>query len=136
MDVTQRQKYTAGDAGGRAESMEEGIAAGLDRLRDLPIKELRAKYCEVFGQPPKTTNKHHLVRRIAWQVQVEIAGDLPEQAWARAAEIADDGVLDVARHAVSKRKRKRFDWRLPAPGTELSRVYRARRIRAQGVAGG
>ena len=120
--------------------MEEGIAAGLDRLRDLPIKELRAKYCEVFGQPPKTTNKHHLVRRIAWQVQVAIAGDLPERAMARAAEIADEGVLngrvDGARHAVSKRKRKRFDWRLPAPGTELSRVYRDRRILVQVVAGG
>src|SRR5213592_3850314 len=136
MDVTQRQKYIAGDAGGRAESMQEEIGAGLDRLRDLPIKELRAKYCEVFGAPPKTTNKYHLVRRIAWQLQVAVAGDLPERALARAAEIADDGVLDGARQAVPKRKRKRFDWRLPAPGTELSRVYRDRRILVQVVAGG
>src|SRR6058998_1735483 len=77
---------------------------------------------------------------IAWQLQVEIAGDLPERAWARAAEIADEGVLngrvDGARHAVSKRKRKRFDRRLPVPGTELSRVYRDRRILVQVVAGG
>ena len=61
------------------------------------------------------------------------------ERWARAAEIADDGVLngrvDGVRHAVSK-KRKRLDWRLPLPGTELSRVYRDRRILVQVVAGG
>ena len=67
----------------------------IEQLRRMPIAELRERYQEVFGDQTATTHKQHLVRRIAWRLQVLAEGDLSERAHRRAMKIADDRDLRV-----------------------------------------
>ena len=69
-----------------------GQIADLGRMQ---IAELRERYQEVFGQQTATAHKQHLVRRIAWRLQVLAEGDLSERAHHRALKIADDRDLRV-----------------------------------------
>ena len=42
----------------------------IEKLGRMRIAELRERYQEVFGEPTATAHKQHLVRRIAWRLQV------------------------------------------------------------------
>src|SRR3954463_16490984 len=103
--------------------MEDSIQDQLAQLRGMDMEELRTRYCDVFNTQPKTTNKFHLVRRIAWQIQMRTSGDLSSEALRLAAEIADEGLLngrgDESNGA--RRRKRRLDSRLPGQGTELIR---------------
>lgn len=61
--------------------------AGLQRMT---IRELRARYAEVFGEETRAGNMAWLVKRIAWRLQSLAEGDLTESARQRAAELAND----------------------------------------------
>src|SRR6266567_6786614 len=95
----------------------------IEKLGRLRIGELRERYQEVFGEPTATAHKQHLVRRIAWRLQVLAEGDLSERAHRRALKIADDRDLRVnvpARvmhlgRGAAKRKPIPPDWRRPRP---------------------
>ena len=110
-------------------------------MRGMEIKQLRAKYTELFGDPPRSRHKGHLVRRIAWRMQALVEGDLSERARQRAAELADDTCLRLSR---PRKPRARVDnrsagtagagtaaardKRLPMPGTILVRHYRGQTL--------
>ena len=112
--------------------MDAGVTRALDRLRDLKIPELKHHYRELFGEESKSSNKQFLFRRIAWRLQANAEGGLSERAQQRATEIADERDLRVraprsflaqpsstpSSLAGSGPPR---DWRLPAPGTLLTR---------------
>ena len=114
----------------------------IDGLRRLTTGALRTKYPELFQTETSSSNKPFLIRRIAWRLQVRAEGDLSERARRRAAEIADDAdlrlrgpesfvsrlSLDTTR-VVSPRLRR--DWRLPPPGTVLSRLYQGQAVVVQ-----
>jgi Protein of unknown function (DUF2924) len=110
-----------------------GQIAELGRMR---IGELRERYQEVFGEPTATAHKQHLVRRIAWRMQVLAEGDLSQRAHHRALKIADDQDLRVnvpaskmkLGRAAVKRKPIPPDLRRPQPGSVLSRVFRGQTI--------
>ena len=42
----------------------------IEELGRMQIAELRERYQEVFGEQTTTAHKQHLVRRIAWRLQV------------------------------------------------------------------
>jgi hypothetical protein len=115
--------------------MDERIYSEIERMGSLPLAELRTRYREVFGEDPRTAHKPHLVRRIAWRLQVQAQGDLSERARQRALEIADDMDLKTqvppgwegTRPTRSPRAGRRAD-RIPAAGTVLRRVYRDRTV--------
>lgn len=119
--------------------MDPTVIAAIDELQDLKIPALKKRYRELFGEDSKSSNKQFLFRRIAWRLQANAAGDLSERARRRAAEIADDRDLrmrapqefaarpDSGSRNVD-RSRPPQDYRLPGPGTLLTRRVGNRQI--------
>ena len=116
--------------------MDERIYTESEQLGSLRLQQLRARYREVFGEDARTAHKHHLVRQIAWRLQVQAQGDLSERARRRALEIANDADLkhQVPPHwdgqppAARSSRPVRRARRIPAAGTVLRRVYRNRTV--------
>ena len=46
-----------------------GVAEELRRLSTLTVTELGSKYAELFGEPARSRNRNHLLRRISWRIQ-------------------------------------------------------------------
>jgi DUF2924 family protein len=108
----------------------------IAKLGRMQIAELRERYQEVFGEHTTTAHKRHLVRRIAWRLQVLAEGDLSQRAHRRALKIADDrdlrvnvpaSLVKLGRAAV-KRKPIQPDLRRPLPGSVLNRAFRGQNI--------
>ncbi len=104
-------------------------------LRQMTVPQLRSRHQEVFGEPPRSAHKEHLVRRIAWRLQALAEGDLTQRARRRAAEMACDADLRIralrGQHPSASQRTGRpedslppRDPRLPLPGTLLVRGYR------------
>ena len=112
------------------------VYAQIEELGRMRVGELRERYQEVFGEKTTTAHKQHLVRRIAWRLQVLAEGDLSERAHRRALKIADDRDLRVTvpasvlqlKRGAAKSKPKGPDPRRPQPGTVLSRAFRGQTI--------
>ena len=117
------------------------LLRAIEELRSLNVPALKTKYLAVFGEPSRSSNKHFLFRRIAWRLQATVEGDLSERARRRAAEIASDadlrtrapkgflaGNLPTPAPWASDRSQPQRDWRLPAPGTLLTRRLADRQI--------
>ncbi len=64
-------------------------------LRQLTVTQLRARHQELFGEPPRSTHKEQLIRRIAWRLLALAEGDLTERARRRATELARDADLRI-----------------------------------------
>ena len=108
-------------------------------MRQLTVGELRSRFIEVFGEPPRTRHKEHLVRRIAWRLQSQREGDLSERARRRAAELAREADLRLSPPRKAKAKvvvatsagLAATDNRLPMPGTILVRQYAGQTMQVQ-----
>ena len=109
------------------------------RLKELPVRLLRAEYESLWGEPTRSNNKAFLVKRIVWRRQAAERGGLSEEARQRALALAEDIELRVrpekeihrayARAEVSpKPMESGRTSSLPAAGTTLVREYRGRRI--------
>jgi Protein of unknown function (DUF2924) len=75
--------------------MQLNVQKEVSALKRLTIKDLRAKYAELFGDQTRTGNRTWLLRRIAWRMQAVAEGGLSERARQRAAELANDADLRV-----------------------------------------
>ena len=117
------------------------VRAAVDELRGLNVAALKTRYLAVFGEESKSSNKQFLFRRIAWRLQANVEGDLTERACRRAAAIASDADLrtrapkgflpgNVPSGApwLTDRSQPQRDWRLPAPGSLLTRRLDDRQI--------
>jgi hypothetical protein len=116
--------------------MDLNVGREVAALQRLTVKELRARYAEVFGEETLAQNKTWLVKRIAWRLQALAEGDLSERARRRAAELANDANLrmnppaakaaPVEAEGMTRTRSLRFqpDDRLPPPGTVLTRRYK------------
>ena len=118
--------------------MSIAIECELSRMRHMALGELRARFVELFGEPPRSRHKEHLVRRIAWRLQALTEGDLSQRARRRAAELASDADLrlgplrEKSKATVSTAaKTAARDERLPMPGTILVRQYAGRMLQVQ-----
>jgi hypothetical protein len=116
----------------------------IEKLGRMQVAELRERYQDVFGERTATAHKQHLVRRIAWRLQVLAEGDLSERAHRRALKIADDRDLRVnvpasqmkLGRAAVKRKPSQPDPRRPRPGSILSRTFRGQNIEVKALEDG
>jgi len=124
--------------------MSVDVDAAVEALNRMTVPELRARYGEVFGEPTRSYNKQHLVKRIAWRLQAIHEGDLSERARQRAAELANDADLRVTPPrppmsacaaeedvVVTAPFRVARDKRLPMPGALLKREYKGRMIQVR-----
>ncbi len=116
--------------------IEQQVAA----LRQLTARQLRDRYAELFGEPPRSGHREHLVRRIAWRMQAQREGDLSERARRRAAALARDGDLRLTAPPAGARPLRKAaptavhparDRRLPMPGTLLVRRYQEKTLQVK-----
>jgi Protein of unknown function (DUF2924) len=119
--------------------MDEAVIRSIEELGSSKIPVLKKRYRELFGEESKSSNKLFLFRRIAWRLQANAEGDLSERARRRAGDIADDRDLRVrAPKEFVARPESGFgsidrtgppkDYRLPEPGTLLTRRLGDRQI--------
>ena len=120
--------------------MTEDIGQQVAALRQFTAGQLRDRYAELFGEPPRSGHREHLVRRIAWRMQALREGDLSERARRRAAELARDGDLRLTAPPTSARPLRKAaptadhptrDRRLPMPGTLLVRRYQGQTLQVK-----
>jgi len=84
--------------------VDTGVAARIDALHEMTVKELRRRWAEVFGEEAPNGHKKYLLKRLAWRIQANAEGDISERARRRAKELADDSDLRVkAPRAASRR---------------------------------
>jgi len=112
--------------------MTLNVGKELAALQRLTIKELRARYAELFGDATNASNRSWLVKRITWRLQALAEGDLSERARRRAAELANDADLRLSppkampapTNATSRTMTvmlgDKADDRLPLPGTRAN----------------
>jgi hypothetical protein len=119
--------------------MKVNIAREVADLKRMTVKELRARYQQVFGETTRSGNKDFLWKRIAWRTQANAEGDLTERAHRRAEELANDADLRIRRppdkpapSAASTTQTAKVDFGSRAgemmPGTVLTRPYKARMV--------
>jgi hypothetical protein len=119
--------------------MDPTVIRSMEELASSKIPALKKRYRELFGEESKSSNKQFLFRRIAWRLQANAEGDLSERARRRIGEIADDRDLRVrapkefvplpdSGSPIIDRTRPPKDYRLPEPGTLLTRRLGDRQI--------
>jgi hypothetical protein len=127
--------------------MNKTVIQSIEALASSKIPALKKRYRELFGEESKSSNKQFLFRRIAFRLQANAEGDLSERARRRIGDIADD--LDLRVRApkefvalpdfgspVVDRTGPPKDYRLPGPGTLLTRRLGDRQIVVKVLADG
>src|SRR5260221_14634376 len=71
------------------------VCMEIEQLRGATVRELRAKYFDLFGQPSRSNHKQFLFRRVAWRLQALAYGELSEQARQQALALAQDVDLRI-----------------------------------------
>ena len=87
--------------------MTEDIGQQVAAMRQMTAGQLRDRYAELFGEPPRSGHKEHLVRRVVWQMQALRDGDLSERARRRATALAQDGDLRLTAPPASARPQRK-----------------------------
>ena len=123
--------------------MSLNVGKEVALLQRMTVKELKAKYTELFGDETRTGNRPWLVKRIVWRMQAVAEGGLSERARQRAEELANETDLRMSppkpqplAPAESARTTTHTipvsgDDRLPLPGTILLRQYKGRSLQVR-----
>ena len=118
----------------RAVRLPSEIYSQIRQLGHLAIATLQIRYKDLLGEEPRSSRKQFLIRRIAWQMQAAVYGDLNERARRRIADITPPVRLsppndssDALQTPVHFSNRPR-DVRLPPPGSLIRRKYQGREI--------
>lgn len=110
----------------------KNIAARIARLQHMTPKELREQYLTEYGEPSRSGNRDYLTKRLAWRMQANAEGDLPERARKRAVELARDSDLRLNPPRTDEHQPELSvpapQPGLPMPGTILRRDYKGRTI--------
>jgi hypothetical protein len=128
--------------------MTLNVGKEIAALQRLTVKELRARYAEVFRENTNAGNRSWLIKRIAWRIQALAEGGLSERAIRRAAELANDADLrlspprikivptEATGQVVTGVLTAKTDGRLPLPGTIITREYKGQTIQVRVLANG
>ena len=111
--------------------MKSSIPAQIARLQKMTVAELRAKWCELYGEEPRVRNRVWLWKRLAWRIQELEYGGLSDAAKQRLEALTPTAELAL-RNPPGSRKQKVpapaehqvRDRRIPPPGTVLLRKYK------------
>lgn len=110
----------------------------LGALPGMSVGELCRRYRDLFGAEPRCRHRQLLVRQIAWKLQVDEEGDLPEDVKQYALAIARNCALRVRIGDNAARRRNgecldrevttrvvtNYDPRLPLPGSLLAKDFK------------
>ena len=119
----------------RESALDETVSAQIEELQQRKTTELQARFQEVFGIRSASSNRTHLLRRLAWQLQAQGEGTLSERLLLRAFYLT--GVAyphlprprDVPPVAAEPQRAVGRDPRLPAVGTALERRHQGKPVR-------
>lgn len=123
--------------------MNLNVGKEVAALQRMTVRDLRARYAEVFGEVTRAGNKSWLVKRIVWRLQSLVEGDLSERARKRAAELANDADVRLSppkgkpMPPSSPLRTKTAtlvvagDERLPLPGTFVTRKYKGQTLQVK-----
>ena len=114
----------------------------LDQLARMQPHRLQQLHRQIFGADVPSGNSEQARRRIAWQIQAEREGGLPDSARQHALEIARESGLRIRTRNGANRKNvgtpllyasvtglvSNHDTRLPMPGSIIVKEYRGRTI--------
>jgi hypothetical protein len=114
----------------------------LDRLACMGHQELQQLFRERFGRDIPSGNSEYARRKIAWHLQAEREGGLPESARQHALGLARCSKLRLRaganidrraqglplEHAITTRVVSDYDSRLPMPGSIIVKKYKQRTI--------
>ncbi len=116
--------------------MTAEIQHQIQELDRRTVGQLRRLYAELFGEASRSSNRRHLIKRIAWRIQAQAEGGLAERARRRAEELADECGLRLSRPQGAGQPAegspeapaglRSRDRRLPSPGTVLVRKYKGK----------
>jgi hypothetical protein len=137
-----------------ADSAHAAIAARLDKLATMTVKQLRSEYTAVFGQAPPNSHRQNLYRRIAWEIQAQAYGQrLSNEARQYAMKVAEG--TELYRRIEERLKKRQADERregtkvvpddaptqkppdqardprLPVPGSFLIRKHGSKLVRVK-----
>ena len=109
------------------------MTAQLHALRGLSTPQLRARYCELFGEETTSHNRDFLFKRIAWRLQEQAFGGLSQRTKTRLAELVDESLIRVRppqdfQPRVDAGPAPETQPPTPATGQIISRVYKGQRI--------
>lgn len=108
----------------------------LSALDGMTPKQLRQKYREVWGEETRSGNKRFMIKRIAWKLQANAEGDLPERVRQKALALARDSDLRTTAprprqgaggSTITKSARLKSSL-TPAAGTQLTRQYKGKTV--------
>lgn len=125
--------------------MHLDIEREVGLLRQMPTRQLRERYAELFGERTRSGHRTYLVRKVAWKLQVLAEGDLSERARRRAAALAQGTELRLMPPTSAAAARPTPieakvgdapDRRLPMPGAMIVRDYKGRRLQVLVTADG
>jgi len=122
----------------REKTKRTAIDKLLAALPAMSIGELCRRYRELFGNEPRCRHRQLLVHEIAWKVQADEDGDLPEELKQYALAIARNCALRerIGDNAARRRNGENLgqevttsvvtdhDPRLPLPGSLLSKDFK------------
>lgn len=119
--------------------MSLNIKQEVARMKGMTTSALREHFETVCLEPPRSHNRDWMIKKIAWRLQANEQGGLPERVRQRALAMADDADL-------RKRPPQSFadqislacdqttvidstrDPRLPSPGTQLHKTYKGKKL--------
>ena len=99
------------------------VSLELKKLQCLTVTELGERYAALFGEPARSRNRRHLLRKVAWRIQANASGGLTHRAVRRIADLGD--LLPDTWQEKATKQRPR-DPRLPPPGAVLRRSFGGR----------
>jgi hypothetical protein len=119
-----------------------GPPVDLERLAKMQSPELQQLHRRMFGTDVASGNTEQAQRRVAWRIQAEREGGLPDSARERALEIARGSGLRIRARIAANRKNVEtppryatltglvsdHDPRLPMPGSVIVKEYRGRTL--------
>ena len=118
--------------------MDQSVINEVESIARLKVADLKTKYQDLFGEPSRSSNRDFLVRRIAWRLQANAEGGLSERAVQRARDIAQDADLrtraprafwpQTSPMVQMSRSQPLRDWRVPTPGTLITKKLNNRQI--------
>lgn len=91
------------------------IAAEVSALSDLSTSELWQRYDNYFSRRPTGTNREHLISRLAYKIQEEAFGALPQTV--------RDRLVSIGARRSKIRIKARDEEYVLAPGTVLIRQF-------------
>jgi hypothetical protein len=118
--------------------MEKTLTVQVRELEEMTTGVLSEMYAALFGEEPRSRNRQHLIKRIAYGLQEKSEGGLSERARQRRKQITDEAHLrvrapkaadDAAQPTVSAPAKR--DPRLPRSGTVLARKHDGKRHEVQ-----